>query len=310
VLKKRHITVLIVPGGNSRIRSYRIPVVWAKSLAALVPAMLVFGFFLVGNSLDPVFDRNSLRGSAKENLTLRGKLEAISGTVEELRDMLMRNVEFEKKACVLADLEPIDEDVRLMGVGGPETGVVESFAATDPVLSEDVKETEMELDELIRQTQLQTESLTEVVTKLEERRELWNHTPSICPVPGGFFSSGFGERADPFTGSRSFHEGVDICAPIGTPVLATADGIVEFANRHAGYGLTLGIDHGRGITTWYAHVGEIKVVNGQSVKRNQVVATVGTSGRVTAPHVHYEVRTNLKPVDPSQYMLPANVVVD
>jgi murein DD-endopeptidase MepM/ murein hydrolase activator NlpD len=129
-------------------------------------------------------------------------------------------------------------------------------------------------------------------------------------VPGGFFSSGFGQRTDPFTGSRSFHEGVDICAPIGTPVLATADGIVKFASRHAGYGLTLGIDHGRGITTWYAHVGAIRVINGQSVKRDQVVATVGTSGRVTAPHVHYEVRTNLKPVDPSQYMLPANVVVD
>lgn len=309
MLKKRHITVLIVPHGNSRIRSYRIPVVWARSLAALVPAVLVFGSCLVGNSLNTVFNWNSLR-SAKESFTLRGKLEAISGTVEELRDMLMRNVEFEKKARVLADLEPIDEDVRLMGVGGPETSVAESFAARDPVLSEDVKETEMELDELIRQTQLQTKSLTEVVTKLEKRRELWNHTPSVYPVPGGFVSSGFGRRTDPFTGSRSFHEGVDICAPIGTPVLATADGIVKFANRHAGYGLTLGIDHGRGITTWYAHVGEIKVINGQSVRRDQVVATVGTSGRVTAPHVHYEVRTNLKPVDPSQYMLPANVVVD
>jgi hypothetical protein len=309
-LKRRHITVLIVPHGSSRIRSYRIPVAWAKSLVALVPTVLIFGFFLVGTSLKPMFDGDWLPGSGKESRTLRGKLETISGTVEELREMLMRNFEFEKRVRVLADVEPLDEDVRLMGVGGPETGVAEPFAATDPVLAGDVKRTEMELDELIRQTQLQRQSLAEVVTKLEERREIWNHTPSICPVPGGFLSSGFGQRVDPFTGSRAFHEGVDICAPRGTPVLATADGIVKFANRHAGYGLTLGIDHGRGITTWYAHVGCIKVVNGQWVKRNEIVATVGTTGRVTAPHVHYEVRANLKPMDPSQYMLPANVVVD
>jgi len=303
-------TLLIVPHGSSRIRSYRIPVAWAKSFAVLVPTVLVFGFFLVGNSLNALFDRSSLCGSGKENLALRGKLEMISGTVEELRDMLLRNFEFEKKARVLADLEPIDEDVRLMGVGGPESGVADPFVAADPLVAGDVKRTELELEELIRQTQLQTESLTEVVTKLEERRELWDHTPSICPVPGGFMSSAFGSRVDPFTGSRSLHEGVDICAPRGTPVFATADGVVKFASRHSGYGLTLAIDHGHGITTWYAHVGGINVVNGQSVKRNQIVATVGTSGRVTAPHVHYEVRCNLRPVDPSQYMLPANVVVD
>ena len=299
-----------MPHGSSRIRSYRLPVAWVTSFAVVVPALLVFGSCLVGGSLSTLLAKNPSQGSAKEGLTLRSKLETISGTVEELRDMLMKNLQFEKQARVLADLEPIDEDVRLMGVGGPESGVLETYAAADPVVAEDIRRTEIELDELIRQTQLQTESLTEVVTKLEERREIRNHTPSICPVPGGFMSSGFGSRVDPFTGSRSFHEGMDICAPIGTPVLATADGTVKFASRHSGYGLTLGVDHGHGITTWYAHVGAIKVASGQLVKRNQIVATVGTSGRVTAPHVHYEVRTNLKPVDPSRFILPAGVVVN
>ncbi|MCX5800249.1 MAG: M23 family metallopeptidase [Candidatus Eisenbacteria bacterium] len=309
-MKRRDITVLVVPHGNSKIRSYRIPVVWVKPLLILVPAALIFCFFLVGSSLNLMSVGHSLRGSRNESLTLRGKLEAISSAVEELRGTLSRNLEFEKRARVLADLGPIDEDVRLMGVGGPEPAVLEPSSASDRVLAEDVKTTEMELDELIRQTRLQTESLTEVVTKFEERRDLWNHTPSICPVPGGFMSSGFGARIDPFTGSRSFHEGVDICAPRGTQVLATADGTVRFASRHAGYGLMLGIDHGNGITTWYAHVDGINVANGQSVRRNQIVATVGTSGRVTAPHVHYEVHTNLKPVDPLRYILPANAVVD
>jgi len=295
-----------VPHGNSRIRSFRISPVWAKSLVAIVPTVLVLGFFMVDSSLNGILSGTLPQVSTNDDVTIRGRFETISGALEELRGMLVRNMEFEKKARVLVDLEPIEEDVRLMGAGGPEPSVAETFAGADPILDRDVRETEKELDEIIRQTRLQTESLAQVVTKLEERRDLRNHFPSICPVPGGFLSSSFGARIDPFTGSRTSHEGIDICAPKGTPVLATADGIVKFANRHAGYGLTLVIDHGHGVTTWYAHVGSIKVVSGESVKKNQIVATVGTSGRVTAPHVHYEVRDNLKPVDPAQYILPAN----
>lgn len=309
-LKRRHVTIIVVPHGSSKIRSYRLPVAWLASMAVIALVLLIFAFSMAGSSLNSMLGRNTLSRSPHERAALRSKLKTISGTVRELRDMLTKNTEFEKKARVLADLEPIDDDVRQMGVGGPESGVLETYRITDPVAAGDIKETEIELDELIRQTRLQTESLTEVVTKLEERKILWDHTPSICPVPGGFRSSGFGERIDPFTGSRSSHEGIDICAPVGTPILATADGTVIFASRHAGYGLTLGIDHGHGLTTWYAHLGEIKVNKGQLVKRNQVVASVGTSGRVTAPHVHYEVRTNLKPVDPDQYILPAGIVVD
>jgi len=312
-LRRRHITIIVVPHGNSRIRSFRLPLAWLAPLAVVFLVILVFALSLAGSSLNSRLGGNPGSGSSREKALFRNKLKTISGTVQELRDMLTRNMEFEKKARILANLEPIDDEVRQMGVGGPESsesGVLESYRVTDPLVAKDIKETETELDELIRQTRLQTESLSEVVTKLEERKALWDHTPSICPVPGGFKSSGFGSRTDPFTGSQAPHEGVDICAPVGTPILATADGTVTYAGRHAGYGLTLGIDHGHGLTTWYAHLGSIKVGKGQAVKRNQVVAAVGTSGRVTAPHVHYEVRSNLKPVDPAQYMLPSGVVVD
>jgi hypothetical protein len=309
-LRKRHLTVVIVPGGSSRIRSLRIPVITMKVVAALLPAIIFFGLFFLGDSLGSLFGRNPLSALEEENFALRARLERISDEVGELRHMLVRNFDFERKARVLAELDPIDEDVRLMGVGGPEPTLEDPLAMFDPTFASAVRRTEIEIDELIRQSRLQTESLTEVVTKLEERRDIWDHTPSISPVPAGFVTSRFGRRTDPFTGSNSFHAGIDVCAPRGTPVVATADGVVKFAGRRVGYGRTVCVDHGRGFVTWYAHVGKLKVGKGYGVKRGQVIATVGTSGRATAPHVHYEVRKNSSALNPSKYMLPGNVVVD
>jgi murein DD-endopeptidase MepM/ murein hydrolase activator NlpD len=309
-LKKRHYTLVLVPDGSSRIRSLRIPASTVKVVAALLPAIIFFGLFLLGDSLSAMFDKSPLSALKEENLALRARLERISGEVGELRQTLIKNSDFERKARVLAELDPIDEDVRLMGVGGPEPALEDPLAMFDPTFANAVRQSEVEIDQLIRQSQLQTASLTEVVTKLEQRRDVWDHTPSISPVPGGFVTSGFGRRTDPFTGSNSFHSGLDICAPKGTPIVATADGIVTSSARRVGYGKTVCIDHGRGLSTWYAHVGELKVCRGQRVKRGQVIGSVGSSGRSTAPHVHYEVRKNSVAVNPSNFILPGNVVVD
>jgi hypothetical protein len=309
-LRRKHVTVLVVPEGNSKVLRFRIPIKTAKVVAAVVPLVLFLGFFLLGDSLDPVFHKNSFPALKAENLALRKRLESITTGVEDLRHIVMRTFDFERKARLLADLEPIGEDVRLMGVGGPESVAAHPLVRFDASLARTVSETEQELDQLIRQAQLQRESLSEVVTKLEDRRELWKRTPSVTPVPGGFKSSGFGPRIDPFTGANSFHEGIDLCAPRGTPIVAPADGFVRFAGSRAGYGLTIAIDHGTGMITWFAHVGTLKASRGQSVKRGQIIGTVGTSGRSTAPHVHYEVRKAGSAVDPVQYMLPGSVVVD
>ena len=309
-MRRRHVTVILVPDGSSKVHSFRLPVKLLKSVAAALPLALFAAFFLLGDSLDPVFDKNSFPALKAENLALRKKLDKISLAVDELRHVVLRNFDLERQARLLADLEPTDEDVKRMGVGGPESFEESPIAEFDVGLARSVSGTQRELDQLIRQAQLQRESFSEVVTKLEDRRELWKRTPSVSPVPGGFKSSEFGNRVDPFTGANSFHEGVDLCAPRGTPVIAPADGVVRFASTRAGYGLTIAIDHGNGITTWFAHVGSIKVSNGQSVKRGQTIATVGTSGRATAPHVHYEVRDGGKALDPVPYMLPSNVVVD
>jgi len=309
-LRRRHVTLILVPDGSSKVRSFRMPVRWLKAMGAILPLALFAAFFLLGDSLDPIFNKNSLPALKAENVTLRKKLDKVSLAVDELRHVVLRNFDLERQARLLADLEPTDEDVKMMGVGGPETFEDSPVAGFDAGLARSLNGTERELDQLIRQAQLQTESFSEVVTKLEDRRQSLKRMPSVSPVPGGFNSSGFGNRVDPFTGANSFHEGVDLLAPRGTPVIAPADGVVRFASNRSGYGLMVAIDHGNGITTWFAHLGSVKVSNGQSVKRGQTIATVGTSGRATAPHAHYEVHASGKAVDPAPYMLPSNVIVD
>ncbi|HYB60211.1 MAG TPA: M23 family metallopeptidase [Methylomirabilota bacterium] len=128
--------------------------------------------------------------------------------------------------------------------------------------------------------------------------------PSIWPVQGPITGS-FGERMDPFSGEGAFHTGVDIGAPYGNPVVATADGIVINAEEHMGYGRLVVVDHGFGVTTWYAHLSSLNATVGQQVKRGEVIGYVGVSGRATGPHVHYEVRINGAPVNPMRYLRSA-----
>jgi murein DD-endopeptidase MepM/ murein hydrolase activator NlpD len=125
--------------------------------------------------------------------------------------------------------------------------------------------------------------------------------PTLWPVEGRVTSS-FGERIDPFNGEGAFHSGVDISTAYGTPIIAPADGVVEFADFMSGYGRLVMIDHGHGITTRYGHMSAFAVSPGQSIKRGQIIGYVGASGRVTSAHLHYEVRINDTPVNPYKYL--------
>lgn len=125
--------------------------------------------------------------------------------------------------------------------------------------------------------------------------------PTLWPVEGRLTST-FGERVDPFRGEGAFHSGVDISAPYGMPVIAPADGRVEFSDFMNGYGRLIKINHGHGITTRYGHLSGSLVRPGQAVKRGQTIGYVGSTGRVTSPHLHYEVRINETPVNPYKYL--------
>jgi len=125
--------------------------------------------------------------------------------------------------------------------------------------------------------------------------------PSTWPVQGQI-TAGFGQRLDPLSGEGAFHRGLDISAPLGTRVDATADGIIFYACPEAGYGNTILVDHGYGITTKYSHLSRISVVVGQEVKRGQAIGAIGMTGKTTGPHLHYEVHVYETPVNPARYL--------
>ena len=128
-----------------------------------------------------------------------------------------------------------------------------------------------------------------------------NSAPNLWPVEGQVTGS-FGERIDPFNGEGAFHTGVDIAAMVGQPVVAPADGVVEFADFLGGYGRAIVLDHGHGIATRYGHLSGFAVASGQHVRRGDIIGYVGLSGRSTGPHLHYEVRINDTPVNPYKYL--------
>ena len=126
--------------------------------------------------------------------------------------------------------------------------------------------------------------------------------PSEWPA-GGRVTSGVGMRPSPWTGKAEFHSGIDIPNPIGTPIHAPGDGVVDFAGESNGNGTALILDHGQGITTLYAHLSETHVKKGDRVRRGERIAAVGNTGNSTSPHLHYEVRVNGVPIDPRDHLL-------
>jgi murein DD-endopeptidase MepM/ murein hydrolase activator NlpD len=158
------------------------------------------------------------------------------------------------------------------------------------------------IDREAKESQLQEQGLMQLLDKVLTRQNLLAATPSIKPALGRY-TSHFGYRVDPFTGRSSLHPGLDIAAPFGTPVHATADGIVAFAGKDGGYGKLVSIDNGYGVTTRFGHNSQIFVHQGQKVHRGDVISAMGSTGRSTGPHVHYEVRLHGLPVDPVNYIL-------
>ena len=152
----------------------------------------------------------------------------------------------------------------------------------------------------------QFRALFQTWKKLDSLEDGLISIPSVQPVVNMAFTSNFGIRSDPFRGTAAFHPGVDIQCPTGTAVYATADGVVDKAERSGGYGNLVEIDHGRGIQTRFGHLSKILVTAGQRVRRGQLIALSGSTGRSTGPHLHYEVRIDGRAVNPMPFLTTAD----
>ncbi|RKZ23418.1 peptidase M23 [bacterium] len=225
------------------------------------------------------------------------RLRLVERKISELKDRIGSLAEFIQTGRLYVNLELLPPEEFEMGTGGRAPTPLYS----DPSLNQKVWKLDEEITSISALVSFDKEKLGEVEKKIRERESLLSHTPSIWPTTGRITSS-FGYRIHPVTGKREFHRGLDIANLPGTPVYATADGVVCFVGWKGGYGHTVEINHGYGYKTRYAHLRSYVVRKGQRVRRGQVIGYIGSSGLTTGPHLHYEVRVLGKPVNPYHYL--------
>ncbi len=224
---------------------------------------------------------------------LQTQLEDVSGQVGtiEKKDHAIRTY---------AGLPQIDQDVRKVGVGGTDIRKA-NMDGIAPNVTSRISEIELNVHELSRKVKLELQSYNTLYDKVRDHSDNLKIIPSIRPVLEGYLGSGFGYREDPFTGKVRFHYGQDFAVNTGTKVYSPADGKVKYAGNQGGYGKVVKIDHGNGFRTIYAHLAHLKVKRGQELKRGELIAISGNTGRSAGPHLHYEVHQYGAPQNPMDY---------
>ncbi len=230
------------------------------------------------------------------------QIDEFTAKIDTLQMKLVKLNRYEQKIRQIIGKEAEGEKLESYGMGG----TIPEDAAADFLSSEEydkmitgIDQSVQSLDDAAEDQKNQFEVLWKTLKAL---KNLEAATPSIRPIDGGWVSSKFGYRHSPFTGEKEFHAGVDIACREGTPIKATADGKVLFAGVKGSMGKTVVIDHGFGIKTRYGHMNKIRVNCGQNVTKGDIIGEMGSTGRSTGPHVHYEVRLNDVPVDAGKYM--------
>ncbi|MGD9661080.1 MAG: M23 family metallopeptidase [Porticoccaceae bacterium] len=223
------------------------------------------------------------------------QVEALSVKLAEMQARLVRLDALGERLTTMADMDDGEFDFRKQPpMGGPETAL-DSTAAPGADIHLLFNELEFQIDS--REHQLNVLESLMVNRKLNE-----NTSIAGMPVEKGWISSTYGVRTDPFNGSKSWHKGVDFASAQGANVVAVGSGVVTWSGRYNQYGNMIEIDHGEGFVTRYAHNQDNKVKVGDLVQRGQVIAIMGSTGRSTGPHVHFEVYKNGRAVDPSSYI--------
>jgi murein DD-endopeptidase MepM/ murein hydrolase activator NlpD len=232
----------------------------------------------------------------------RKQIQEFSNEINSLKEKLVALNQFEKKVRIIANIEKTAETDNIFGVGG---SIPEDLDAQIPLKEKHnslMREMHDQIHQLSTASTNQQAGFQSLLKELQDQQNLLASTPAIRPARG-WTTSKFGYRISPFTGRREFHKGYDIATKKGTPILATADGVVTFTGRKGLLGNTIIINHGHGMVTRYAHIDKFLKKRGEKVERWEQIATVGNTGRSTGPHVHYQVELNGVPVNPEKYML-------
>jgi murein DD-endopeptidase MepM/ murein hydrolase activator NlpD len=319
---RRNWTILLVPPKNQPAKSFMLPgwafraLAWTGGISLLLVSWAVVVLFTPWGT-------PGARLVAAENAALQADITAIEERFKVLDDTLRSIASREEQMKMLAGLPTEVSAVRDSTAGGTPDAMVASASIVDlpaapnqatnpsatptrrrPFLGRLGWSARPDIEGMISRASTLANGLRDVSDTLERNFQRFANTPSIMPTAGWLSSQFTSSRFHPILHENRPHEGIDVTAPTGTPIVAPAAGRVVFAGNDKGYGLVVEIDHGNGIRTRFAHCSRLAVRAGQSVTRNQLIAAVGSTGLSTAPHLHYEIHVNGKPVDPITYVLP------
>jgi murein DD-endopeptidase MepM/ murein hydrolase activator NlpD len=275
-----YFVIVLAHSLHGRLRRIHIPhkAVYAAFVWTVLGSLCMFGFFSSYLRMSwKVANYNSLR---QEVTSLRAKYQELQRVTNQKNEQLATLEVFASEVSVAYGLKR-----------RPETS---ADIANATVLTPSFRES------LSEYNFLKSASISNLYRNYPKQWQT-NIRPSLWPVEGKLMSS-FGARTDPFSGEGAIHTGVDLAAPRGTPIRSAADGIVVHAEWMSGYGRLVIVDHGNGLQTYYGHLSRFLVIPGQEVRRGDVIAQSGASGRVTSPHLHYEVRMAGTPVNPYPFL--------
>lgn len=305
----KHFTVLFIDDKGSPVRESRI----SKGSIQFLAVVAFLGVTAIGIG---IYKYMNLNHAFAANTQLMAQLEKQQSVIEGQRDQIKTfaqdiNVlkaklislnQFEQKIRIMANLEHKADQASLFAIGGSMPDDLDTSLPLSQEHDHLVREMHDHMEQVEQASSVQESSFDMLLKSLQSKKNLLAATPSLRPVDG-WISSDFGYRVSPFTGRKEFHKGLDIATRQGTPIIAPADGLVTFAGDKWLMGNMLTLDHGFGMVTRYGHIHKFVKHKGDRVKRGDVIALVGNTGRSTGPHLHYEVRLNGVPVDPQKYIL-------
>ena len=280
-MDQRYSTIIFVPHARAKFRKLKVSHRLLFSLVSVVTSSLCLSTFFSVQYFTSLSQTHELSQLRHENKELQTANEQFSKSVESLRGQLRTVEDRTRKLAIYAGISSLDDSAQ-GGVGG-----LRPTDLGDNPYRDDV-------DKMAFRSRRIESDLSVLEQKLVAQSQLLASTPSIAPVRG-ILTDGFGGRSDPFTGEQGTHNAIDISSAVGQPVRAPADGIVVKAEWANGYGYS----------TRYGHLSAYAVKPGAHVKRGDIIAYVGSTGRSTGPHLHYEVRLNNNPVNPLEFILNA-----
>lgn len=274
---------------------------WVLKTLSLVVAGLIFSAIALFISYTYI-DSPKEKQLKRENEQLSLQYNILSKRTNELADVL-NDIQYRDDNIyrVIFEAEPIPDNVRKAGLGGVNRYKhLEGYNNSDLVI-----EATKRIDQLEKQLYVQSKSFDDVLGMAKQKEKMLASIPAIQPVSNKDLkrmASGYGNRIHPIYKTQMFHAGMDFTSPTGTEIYATGNGVVvEVERSDRGFGNHVIIDHGYGYETIYAHMSEFNVRKGQNINRGEVIGYVGNTGTSTAPHLHYEVHKNGKPVNPVNF---------